>query len=129
MNSRTRYQRRSARFTMEPDEETPPVMVRAPELALDPLVPEDISAGGFRINITHQPVPNSTVQVSIRFGESVMNGCTCQVVWAEKELDKTTSWTVGLSASLTQEQRDALLLHMTRALASGELKKKEETDI
>lgn len=125
MNSRTRHQRRSDRFTVAPDEETSPVMMRAPGLALDPFVPEDISASGFRVNITHRPKLGGTVPFSIRFGKTVLNGYTCQVVWAEKKLDETPPWTIGLAASITQEQQDTLLFHMTKALASGKLKKRE----
>ena len=102
-------------------------MLRGTDLAMDPLVPEDISAGGFRITITHRPSMGSAVPFSIRVGKNILNGCTCRVVWARNDLDKIAPWTVGLSADFSQKQLDNLLYYMTEALAKGELEEKESS--
>ena len=94
-------QRKYARFTV-------PVIIQAPELSDLPLVPEDVSAGGFKVVVTKEPPRQDTIECSIQISEDVFNNCKAHVAWVRKIEGTPESWEVGLNIKTLIEDRDFL---------------------
>ena len=101
-------QRRYARFTI-------PVIVQAPELSDLPLVPEDVSAGGFKVMVTKEPPQRNSIECSIQVSEDVFDNCTAHVEWVRKNEDAPEIWEVGLTIKTLIEDRDFLDITLHKA--------------
>lgn len=128
MNEKSQGQRHFTRFSVEREGDASWVTIKAPALSAEPIIPEDISTGGFRIKAGKAPAPGEDVSFSIRIGETEINGCTCQVAWTEENSGQVNGWTLGLSANLTEDQRDLLASHITEVLSEGKGKEKSPMD-
>jgi hypothetical protein len=71
-----------------------PVVIDALALSELPLVPEDVSAGGFCVVCARKPGVGETFACSIQTGGERFGSCAAQVVWARGGGER---WLVGLS--------------------------------
>ena len=72
-----------------------PVVIHAPVLSEMPLVPEDISAGGFRVMINDGPVHGEAFECSIHLAGKVFDNCRAAVIWSYDNQNGT--WYAGIS--------------------------------
>lgn len=101
-------QRKYTRFTV-------PVIVQVPELSDLPLVPEDVSAGGFKVVVTKEPPSRESFECSIQISESVFDKCMAHVAWIQKNEGIPESWDVGLTIKTLIEDRDFLDITLQKA--------------
>ncbi len=101
-------QRKYARFTV-------PVVIQAPELSDLPLVPEDVSAGGFKVVVTKEPPKKDSIECSIQISEDVFDNCTAHVAWVQKKDGPPEIWEVGLTIKTLIEDRDFLDITLQKA--------------
>jgi len=90
-------QRRFARFIL-------PVVIDAPELSDLPIVPEDISAGGFKVMITKEPPRDNPLSCSLHVSGEFFGNCQVKVAWTKKTSSVPASWQVGLAIELQRVQ-------------------------
>lgn len=102
MNHRSGARRSSARHL---NNKNPQVVLEAPSLSPDPIIPDDVSAGGFRIIAHRKPAPDKLISCSIHIGATAIDGCICQVAWAEEQPGEPKTWMMGLLISLNSGQR------------------------
>ena len=80
-----------------------PVVIQVPDVSDLPLVPEEISAGGFKVFVTNKPPRGDQVECSIQIANEVFDNCRATVVWDQDNGDGT--WYAGISIeSLTEER-------------------------
>lgn len=92
-----------------------PVVIQAPELSDLPLVPEDVSAGGFKVVVTKEPSKQASVECSLQVGDEVFDNCKAHVVWIRKNEGQYESWDVGLTIKTLIEDRDFLDITLHKA--------------
>lgn len=85
-----------------------PVVIEAPELAEVPLVPEDISAGGFGVVLPVQPGQGKVVECVLQVAGEVFRNCRAKVVWVEEDAIEGDAWRAGLAVELADEARTRL---------------------
>ena len=102
MNSRSGARRSSARHL---NNKNPQVVLEALALSPDPIIPDDLSAGGFRIVAHRKSAPDKLIPCSIHIGATAIDGCICQVAWVEKRPKKPESWAMGLLLKMSDKQR------------------------
>jgi hypothetical protein len=94
---------------------TVPVVIQAPGLSDLPLVPEDVSAGGFKVVVTQEPSQHASIECSLQFGDEVFDNCNARVVWVSKNEGPYESWDVGLTIKTLIEDRDFLDITLHKA--------------
>ena len=57
-----------------------PVVIQVPDVSDLPLVPEDISAGGFKVLVTNKLPRGDQVECSIQIANEVLDNCRATVV-------------------------------------------------
>jgi hypothetical protein len=82
-----------------------PILIDAPSLATHPLVPEDISQSGFRIDVSERPEPGDVVECSIVVNGKLFQGCRARVRWVTNNEIFTYSWAIGLSVEIDAGRR------------------------
>ena len=90
-----------------------PVVIQIPDLSDLPLVPEDVSAGGFKVLVTNAPHRGDQVECSIQIANEVFDNCRATVVWDQDNGDGT--WYAGISIGSLTEDRDFLELTLDKA--------------
>jgi hypothetical protein len=95
-----------------------PVVIQIPGLSDLPLVPEDVSAGGFKVLVTSEPHRGDQVECSIQIANEVFENCEGTVVWDHDNGDGT--WYAGLHIESMDGERD--FLEMTLSKADEEMK-------
>ena len=58
-----------------------PVVIQAPGISDLPLVPEDVSAGGFKVLVTKEPQLNESIECSIQISGEVFDDCEAVIAW------------------------------------------------
>ena len=71
-----------------------PVVLDAPSVSEHPLVPDDVSAGGFCVMCPRKPEVGETFVCSIQTGDEVFRNCVAEVIWARGGGQR---WSMGLS--------------------------------
>ncbi len=104
-------QRKYKRFTI-------PVVIQAPDLSELPLVPEDVSAGGFKVVVTEEPPKKDLIECSIQISNDVFDNCQAHVAWVYKNEGTPESWDVGLTIKTLIEDRDFLDIALHKAYKS-----------
>jgi len=89
MNSDSWEKRRDPRFKV-------PVEIEAPQLSETPLIPEDISIGGFMVSVEKKPENRETIACSLRVGDKNFDQCQAEVIWYRKNRDADCEWLCGL---------------------------------
>ncbi len=84
---------------------TIPVMIEAPTLSEVPLVPEDVSTGGFGVVITKKLEPGNLVPCDIQVLDGMFKGCEAEIMWARENGTSPPTWTVGLTVRMSGEER------------------------
>jgi len=90
------------------DRFTIPVVVDAPELSDLPLVPEDVSAGGFRLVTPKRPPAGSRFACSLQISGEAFDECQVEIIWVHENDTDPPSWTAGLSIRSLDGSRDHL---------------------
>ncbi len=81
--------RRHSRFTI-------PVVIDAPDLSGVSLVPEDVSAGGFRVVVSKRPEAGQEVSCAIQILDESFRDCRGTVVRVEERPETPGTWSIGL---------------------------------
>ena len=92
-----------------------PVVIQAPELSELPLVPEDVSAGGFKVVVTQEPPDRDTIECSIQVADDVFDSCNAHIAWVHKIDSTPETWEVGLTIKTLIEDRDFLDITLHKA--------------
>lgn len=90
-----------------------PVVIQAPEISDFPLVPEDVSAGGFKILVTAEPNLNAPFECSIQISSEVFDDCQATAVWAHDNGDGT--WYTGITIQSLSGDRDFFEMTLSKA--------------
>jgi hypothetical protein len=85
-----------------------PVVIEAPALSEVPLVPENISAGGFGVTLAARPEPRRTVDCILQVAGEVFRNCRAEVVWVGEDGSGEGLWKAGLSVELAERDRARL---------------------
>ena len=85
-----------------------PVVVDAPGLSDFPLVPEDVSASGFKVVVGHPPEVGRSSACSIQIAEEMFGDCEGTVVWVRKSPAKIPSWEVGIAVKTKDAEKGRL---------------------
>ncbi len=83
-----------------------PVLIEAPELSDYPLVPEDISLGGFMVVVSSEPETEAAITCTIQVYEEVFENCKGRVAWIRENKEDPPTWAVGLEFNLPDEVRE-----------------------
>jgi len=94
-----------------------PVLIEAPSLSDFPLVPEDVSAGGFQVVVSGEPKIGSTVEFTIQIYESVYPECRARIVWIKENKTDPATWAVGLSFEMDERRQRDFARLLERAFA------------
>ncbi|MEK6710301.1 MAG: PilZ domain-containing protein [Nitrospinota bacterium] len=97
----SRDRRHFSRFTI-------PVVIDAPALAAFPLVPDDVSATGFRVALADKPEVGAKAPCSIQAAEEMFQGCVGQVVWIKPAGGGAPGWIAGISVKTRGEEQHRL---------------------
>jgi hypothetical protein len=105
---------------MEPDQENRrfkryflPVVIQVPDLSDLPLVPEDVSAGGFKVLVTSEPHLDKEIECSIQISDEVFDNCAATIVWAHENGDGT--WYAGINIDSLTEDRNFFDMTLNKA--------------
>lgn len=74
-----------------------PVVIDAPELSELALVPEDVSATGFRVVVSAPAEVGSSAACAIQTAEEVFPVCRGRIVWLKENRTEPRSWTLGIA--------------------------------
>ena len=91
-------------------------MIDAPGLSDISIVPEDVSAGGFRIIVTKEPALGDSVQCAIQIMDQNFPNCQGRVVWKSGKTDTLGSWAIGFSVDSADKKNDLLELKLKELL-------------
>lgn len=87
--------RRYSRYTI-------PVVIDASEISDLPLVPEDVSAGGFRVIVLEKPEVGATVHCNIQVHGERFHDCYGRVAWSGSNEQTPGSWVIGVRVDHTE---------------------------
>ncbi len=83
-----------------------PVLIEAPDIANDWLRPEDVSMGGFMVNVPNEPKVGLVSECAIRIQDKVF-ACDVTVVWVKEELSREPhTWNIGLWFKIPDDTED-----------------------
>lgn len=78
-----------------------PVVINAPDLSDLPLVPEDVSVGGFRVIVPLKPEIGIAIRCDILVFDERFNDCYGRVAWTGENSETPGSWVVGIRVDHT----------------------------
>ena len=81
--------RRHFRYTI-------PVLIDAPDISEVPLVPEDVSVGGFQVIVPVKPEIGEVVRCNISVFDELFNDCFGRVAWTGINDQTPGSWVIGI---------------------------------
>ena len=73
-----------------------PVVIDAPNISELPIIPEDVSAGGFKIMLVEKPQQGALVDCSIRLADESFDSCRAHIAWLKENPESPGTWFVGL---------------------------------
>lgn len=85
-----------------------PVLVEIPLLSDLPMVPMDISVGGFMVVVEKYPEAHSEIDCILHMHGGVFQRCKGEVVWVRKNDEDFESWSIGVSIKLPEDERKRL---------------------
>ena len=80
---------------------TIPVVIDAPDISELPLIPEDVSVGGFRVVVQEKPEIGTVVHCNIQVHDERFHGCYGRVAWSGKNEQTQGSWIIGVRVDHT----------------------------
>lgn len=89
-----------------------PVVIGAPAVSGLPLVPEDVSAGGFCVLSSRKPGAGEIFTCSIQTGEEVFGSCLAEVVWVRARGGTPPLWRMGISVKSLGSDRARLAVRL-----------------
>ena len=105
MNRTCESQRKFERFSL-------PVALDIPGLSDFPLIPEDVSAGGVMVIVSQKPDTERLLDCSMQISGGVAFKCQARIVWERDNGTDPTSWSVGLTFELSEEEQEKLEKHV-----------------
>lgn len=91
--------RNFARFTL-------PVIIEASALSDVPLVPEDISAGGFSFIVDARPEENEEFDCTVMILDHEFEDARALVRWIKKIPSEPETWLIGLAFQMSGQDRE-----------------------
>ncbi len=85
---------------------TVPVVIDMPDISDLPLVPEDVSVGGFQVIVPKKPEVGVVFHCDIQIFEERFENCHGRVVWTGKNPDTPGSWVIGVRVDHAEEDID-----------------------
>ena len=82
--------------------------ISVPELSDEPLHPEDFSAGGFKLNLPKCPSLGDKCTCTINLYDITLSGLAATVAHIFENRTDPTTWSVGLSIEISDNERDHL---------------------
>ncbi len=95
-----------------------PVVIDVPELSEIPLVPEELSAGGFRIVVSKKPEIGASVSCFIQIADEVFENCPGRVVWAQESDLQSPAWVAGIAVNTMGGDPDGRLASLLEDLST-----------
>ena len=86
-----------------------PVVIDAPDVSDLPLVPEDMSEGGFKVLVSKKPEMGPLVPCDIQICDEVFERCEGQVVWVQENSTHPDTWFIGLTVKTAGDDRGRLV--------------------
>ena len=93
-----------------------PVAIMAPRLSDVRLVPEDISAGGFRVVVYQEPDPSFDADCAIQISGQEFQGVRARPAWIEANPTSPPTWTIGVSTVVPADVQPRLENHLRTCL-------------
>ncbi|MDA1001188.1 MAG: PilZ domain-containing protein [bacterium] len=72
-----------------------PVIIEAGDISPIPLIPEDISAGGFKILVSTEVRPQENVDSIIQIRDEIFENCKGSIIWVREHSKEPPSWAIG----------------------------------
>ena len=94
-----------------------PIMIVAPSLSDSPLVAEDVSSGGFKVVVSKRPLDNTIHELSIQTPGQIFEGCKAKVAWVRENETQPTTWSLGLSIHLLDDEQAQFSATLEEVLA------------
>ena len=73
-----------------------PVVIEAPDISELPIIPEDVSAGGFRIMLVEKHQEGTRVDCSIQLSGESFDHCQAHIAWLQENTDPPGTWFAGI---------------------------------
>lgn len=86
-----------------------PILIDAPSLAQHPLVPENISHTGFRVELRHRPHLGEVVDCVFVVDGALFQNCRATVRWVMDNEVLEASCSVGLSVEVGEDRKEEFL--------------------
>lgn len=112
MNQSPENKRKFDRFML-------PVVIDAPNISELPIIPEDVSAGGFKIMLVEKPQQGALVNCSIRLAGESFDNCRAHIAWLKENPESPGTWFVGLEIEAmdgNQEDFNSLIQKVNQEL-------------
>lgn len=90
-----------------------------PTLSDEVKIPEDFSAGGFRLKLNKPPEEGLEVECNIQLFDITLSGLKGRVAWVSSSYKRPPEWSVGLGIELTEGERDVLASFLTAILTGS----------
>ncbi|MBT3353149.1 MAG: PilZ domain-containing protein [Nitrospinaceae bacterium] len=85
---------------------TLPVIIEVPGISDVPLVPEDISAGGFSFIVDIRPEENKEFDCTVMILDHEFEGAQALVKWVRENSSDPGTWLIGLAFQMSGEERE-----------------------
>ena len=72
-----------------------PVIIEAMDISPIPLIPEDVSAGGFKILVSSKVELQENVDCIIQIRDEVFDNCRGSVIWVREHSNDPPMWGIG----------------------------------
>jgi hypothetical protein len=93
--------REYSRFTI-------PVIIDAQGISDIFLVPEDVSAGGFRVVVSKKPIIGESIPCTIQVLGENFQDCRGRVIWSTEISGAPGTWSIGFRVDSAGEETDLL---------------------
>ncbi|MBT3349784.1 MAG: hypothetical protein HOC91_01850 [Nitrospinaceae bacterium] len=90
-----------------------PILIDAPSLSQHPLVPDNISHTGFRVELRHRPHIGEVVECVFVVDGALFQNCRATVRWVMDHEVLSTSCAVGLSVEVEDDKKEEFLVSLS----------------
>jgi len=91
-----------------------PVVAHIPGFSALPLIPEDVSSGGFKVLVTIEPRLGDQAECSIQIANEMFDNCQATVARVHDNGDGT--WDIGVSIESLTEDREYLKIALEKII-------------
>ena len=96
-----------------------PVVIDVPELSEIPLMPEELSAGGFQVVVSKKPEIGASVSCFIQIADEVFENLSGRVVWSQESGSQSSAWVAGLEVNTMGGDPDGRLASILEDLSTN----------